>query len=145
MGCQRTTLPIYPSMVVHTCCQIWAERSREVNPLWLPAGPPKLDSEVDVSAVQLVGYQMSSKEIRDRYCQVHALKRLPGPPPCGPERAQEITKGYCVFLKRLPRAEEGGTARRRWRTGVCQHSSTLPLQLSFTERKAGHFRGARTC
>ena len=62
-------------------------------------GLPKLDSKADVSAVQLIGYQMSSKEIRDLYHQVYALKRLPGPPPCGPERAQEIMKDIVSSLK----------------------------------------------
>ena len=47
----------------------------------------KLDPVADISAVQLVGYQMSSKEIRDLYHQVYVLKRFPGPPPCGPEKA----------------------------------------------------------
>ena len=46
---------------------------------------PRLDSEVDVSAVQLVGYWMSSEEIGDLYHQVYMLKRLPRPPLCGPK------------------------------------------------------------
>ena len=60
---------------------------------------PKLDPEVVIPAVQLVGYQTSSKEISDLYQQVYVLKRLPGPPPCGPERAWQITKEIMSPLK----------------------------------------------
>ena len=70
-------------------------------------GLPKLDSGPDVSAIQLVGYQMSSKEIGDLYHQVYALKRLPRPLLCGPERAQEITKDIVSSLKDCLRWREG--------------------------------------
>ena len=69
-------------------------------------GLPKLDPKIDISPIQLRGYQTSSKEIRDLYHQVYALKRLPGPPPCGPERAQKITKDIMSSLKDCLRWKE---------------------------------------
>ena len=50
---------------------------------------------------------MSSKEIWDLYHQVYALKRLPRPPPCGPERAQEIMKDIMSSLKDCLRWRKG--------------------------------------
>ena len=43
------------------------------------------DPEVDVPAIQLVGYQTSQEEIRDLFHKVYMLKRLPSPPPFGPK------------------------------------------------------------
>ena len=126
MGCWRTTPPIYPSKDVHTCPQIWAERSREVDlscSHW--QGLPKLDSEVDISAVQLVGYQTSSEwnqgPLRSGIC----AKKVAQTPSVWARKSTRDNKGYRVFLKRLPKAEEGRTARRRWRTRVC--SGLVPL------------------
>ena len=48
-------------------------------------GLPRLDPRADASAVQLVGYQTSQEETWDLFHQVNMLKRLPGPPLCGPE------------------------------------------------------------
>ena len=70
-------------------------------------GLPKLNPEADISTIQLVGYQMSSKEIGDLYSQVYVLKRLPGPPPCGPERAWEVTKDIVPSLKDCLRQRKG--------------------------------------
>ena len=145
MGCWRTVLPVHPPTDVCTCHWIWAEGSREVNLLHSPPGLPKLDSKADVSAVQLVGYQMSSKETGHLYCQVYALKRLPRPPQCGLKRAQEILRDIVSSLKDCLWQEERGAVRRKWRNGACQHSSNLPLQPSLPERKVGHFGEARTC
>ena len=46
-------------------------------------GLPRLDSKVDVSAIQLVGYWTSREEIWDLYHQVYMLMRLIRPPLCG--------------------------------------------------------------
>ena len=107
MGYERPALPIYPSSDVHTCHWIQVERSREDNLSWALAGPPKLDSGVDVSTIQLVGYQTSSKEIGDLYHQVYALEKLPGPQFCGPERAWEIMKDILSSLKDCLRWRKG--------------------------------------
>ena len=47
-------------------------------------GLPMLDPKVDVPAIQLIGYQASREEIGDLFHWVYMLKRLPGPPLCGP-------------------------------------------------------------
>ena len=79
-------------------------------------GFPKLDSGADVSAIQLVGYRMSSEEIGDIYHQVYMLKRLPGPSLCGPERAWKITKDNMSSLEdclRWRRGEQSGGGREQ--------------------------------
>ena len=70
-------------------------------------GLPKLDLQVDVSAIQLVGPQTSSKEFRDLYYQVYKLRRLPGSPPCGPEQMEELTTKVVSSLKDCLRQKEG--------------------------------------
>ena len=45
----------------------------------------RLDPEVDVPVIKLVGYQTSQEEIRGLFLKVYMLKRLPSPLPCGPE------------------------------------------------------------
>ena len=51
---------------------------------------PKLDPEVDVPTVQLVGHQMKKKEIESLYYEVYKLWRLPGSPPGEPELMAEV-------------------------------------------------------
>ena len=58
---------------------------------------------------------------------------------------REVTRDILSSLKRLPKVEERGAVRRKWRMGACQDLSILPLQQSLPERKAGHFRWMRAC
>ena len=51
---------------------------------------PKLDPEVDVSAVQLVGLQTSKEEIKSLYLEVYKQWRLLGSPPRKPELMEEV-------------------------------------------------------
>ena len=51
---------------------------------------PKLDPEVDIPAIQLVGPQMKKKEIESLYYEVYKLQRLPGSPPGEPELVAEV-------------------------------------------------------
>ena len=93
-------------------------------------GLPKLDSGADISAIQLVGYQTSSKEIGDLNCQVYVLMRLPGPPLCGPERAQEITKDIVSSLKdhlRWGRGEQSGGGGEP--ESACTHPLAIVTEL----------------
>ena len=72
---------ILQRMLVHAAESGWKETERLIcHGHW--HGLPRLDPEVDTSAVQLVGYQTSREEIGDLF-QVYTLKRLPRPPPCG--------------------------------------------------------------
>ena len=145
VGCWGTALLIHSSTDVCTCHQICAERSREINSLWLPAGPPKSGSQ---------GRHIHCPP--GRVPDVQQRKWGPLPPGiCAEKVAWTPTvwarksmadrKGHHFFLERLPKVEGGGTARRRWRARVCQHLSPLPLQMGFTERKVGQLRGAITC
>ena len=59
-------------MFIHAAESGWKEAERLIQ-CSCQQGLPKLDSEVDVSAVQLAGYQMSSEEIGDLYHQVYVL------------------------------------------------------------------------
>ena len=68
------------------CCSHWQ-------------GLPRLDSKVEVSTIQLVGYQMSKEEIWDLYCQGYMLKRLPRALLCGPKQAQEVMRDILSSLK----------------------------------------------
>ena len=76
------------------CCSCWQ-------------GLPKAGLWGDISAIQLVGYQMSNEETGDLYLQVYALKRLSGPSLCVPERAQEIMKDIISSLKDCLRWKRG--------------------------------------
>ena len=58
-----------------------------------------LDPKADVSAVQLVGYQSTTEEIKDLYHQVYKLTRLLGPLPCGPEQVHELMRDVVSSLK----------------------------------------------
>ena len=109
MGCWRTALPVHIPMDVCPCRWVWAERSGMVNSMQPPAGPPKarLWVRCDCCPAGGVGYQMSSEEIGDLYQQIYALKRLPRPPPCGPERAQKITAKIMSSLKDCLRQRTG--------------------------------------
>ena len=74
-------------------------------------GLPGLDPEADLSAVQLVGYPTSREEIGDLFHQVYMLKRLPKPPPCGPEWVWEVTRDILYSLReclRWRRGEQSG-------------------------------------
>ena len=63
------------------------------------AGRPRLDPEADVPAIQLVEFWTSREEIGELFHQVFMLKRLPGPPSCGPKWAQEATRDILSSLK----------------------------------------------
>ena len=58
-----------------------------------------LDPQVDVSAVQSVGYQSTREDIWDLYHQVYKLRRLPGSPPCRPEQVCNLMRDVMSSLK----------------------------------------------
>ena len=49
-----------------------------------------MDPEADIPTVQLVGPQISRKEIKSLYYKVYILQRLPGSPPREPELIAEV-------------------------------------------------------
>ena len=60
--------------------------------MWRP------DIEADQTAMELVGYQTSHKEIQDIYHSVYLLRRSPGLPPCGSQQRREL---ICNILSSL--------------------------------------------
>ena len=57
-------------------------------------GLPKLDLEVDLYAIQLVGPKTTKKEILSLYLEVYKQQRLPGSPNREPELIQEVVSSF---------------------------------------------------
>ena len=57
------------------------------------------DSKVDQSAMELVGYHTSQKEIRDIYQSIYLLWRAPGLPPCGAQPRRKAIQDILSSLK----------------------------------------------
>ena len=57
-------------------------------------GLPKLDPEVDLSAIQLVSPHTSKEELWSLYLEVYKQQRLPGLPPGEPELLEEIVSSF---------------------------------------------------
>ena len=55
--------------------------------------------QVGPSAIELVGYWTSHKEIRDIYQSVYLLQRLPGLPSCGNQLRRRMIQDICSSLK----------------------------------------------
>ena len=62
-------------------------------------GFPHLDPQMDIFAIQLVGYQSTREEIWDLYHLVHKLRRLPGSLSCRPEQVCELMRDVVSSLK----------------------------------------------
>ena len=76
----------------HMCCQGCQGSVREPS------------SEVDQSALHLIGYHMSRKELRDMYHSVYLLNRAPGFPSCGEvKRRRAIQEILSSLQDRLQR------------------------------------------
>ena len=58
-----------------------------------------LDPQAVLSAIELVGYQTSCKEIQDIYQSVFLLWRLPGLPSCGNKQRKRAIQDICSSLK----------------------------------------------
>ena len=57
------------------------------------------DSEADQSAMELVGYCTSQKEIRDIYQSIYLLQRAPGLPPCRTQPRRKAIQDILSSLK----------------------------------------------
>ena len=79
---------ILHEMFLHAAEQGWKEAERFMC-RGHQGSLPRLDSEADQSAIKLVGYMTSHKEIRDLYHNVYLLRWLPGPLPCRPQQRRE--------------------------------------------------------
>ena len=57
-------------------------------------------SEADQSAMELVGYHTSQREMRDVYQSIYLLRRAPGLlPPCGAQPRRKAIKDILSSLK----------------------------------------------
>ena len=63
------------------------------------SGIPEPNPEADQSAMDLVGYQTSRKEIRDVYHSVYLLRRSPGSPSCGELRRRRAIQDILSSLQ----------------------------------------------
>ena len=60
-------------------------------------GLPKLNPDADISAVMLVGPQMTKEEFESLYLEVYKMQRLPRSPPREPELMQEVASSFEGF------------------------------------------------
>ena len=88
---------ILHEMFLHATKWGWKEAERLIHSgCWGSISTP--DLEGDQSAMELVGYQTSHKEIWDIYHSVYLLRRFPGLPPCGSQQKREA---ICDILSSL--------------------------------------------
>ena len=90
-------------------------------PLRLQSSILEPNPEVDQSAMELVGYRMSRKEIRDVYHSMYLLRRSPGSLSCGESRRrraiQDILSSLQTWLQRWmysAKAEDLGAQGGEW-------------------------------
>ena len=78
----------------------WGKKEAERFIHWGHWGSiPRPDLEADQSAMDLVGYQTSHKEIWDIYHSVCLLRRSPGLPPCGSQQRREAIHDILSSLR----------------------------------------------
>ena len=85
-------------------------------------------SEADQSAMELVGYHMSQREMRDIYQSIYLLWRAPGLPPCGAQSRRKAIQDILSSLKgQLHRCGCSATVRnlksQEEKVGLNLHSS----------------------
>ena len=92
------------------------------------ASEPNLES--DHSAMELVGYQTSCKEIHDIYHSVYLLRRPPGLPPCeDQQRRREICNVLSSLMSQLDQhgypatTGEGQESKEEWPPRCDDHES----------------------
>ena len=88
-------------------------------------GLPKLDPEVDIPVIQLVGPQTSRKEIESLYYEVFKLQRLLGSPPGEPELVVEVVSSFEVGQGQ-EKSEMPQTARKPRSTDIQPPRSRTP-------------------
>ena len=107
MGCGGSALPlILQRMLMHAAEEGQKEAERF---LWWDYWHtlPRLNPEVDVPAVQIVGYLTSQKEIWDLYHKVYLLRRLAGPLPCGSSQMEGAIQDILSSIRNYLHRQEG--------------------------------------
>ena len=88
-------------------------------------GLPKLNPEVDVSTIQLVGLQMMREKIQSLYLEVYKQQRLLGSPPREPELMEEVVSSFKDW-QGWKEEETSGTTARPWLTDAWPSRSRTP-------------------
>ena len=83
------------------------------------------DLEADQSAMELVGYWTSHKEIWDIYHSVYLLRRSPGLPPCGSQWRREAIHDILSSLRSWLHQQVYPTAAKETQGPVEKHQSRL--------------------
>ena len=116
---------------------------------------PKLDPQVDVSAIQLVGPQTNEEDFGALYHEVYKLRRLQGSPPWGLGQMKELATEIMSSLedcleqkegKSLSRIEEPGLAdiwSPRSKTPRRERRDT-PAERDLAESREAHQRALAT-
>ena len=106
------TLVSYLTRNVPACCIMRAEKGRMYVPLGLPRQHRRPNSEADQSALHLIGYHTSQRELRDVYHSMYLLNRALGFPSCGEVKRQRAIQEILSFLwDRLQRWTSPSEAR----------------------------------
>ena len=98
---------------------------------------PRPNPEADVPAIQIVGYQTSQKEIQDLQHKVYLLRRLPGPPACGPSWVEGAIQDILSSIRNCLQREEGTAMSEESQRGA----SAATLQPSHQTRSHSQFQG----
>ena len=122
LGTPHQTVILH-EMFLHAAEQGWKEA--ECMCCWgRQSHIPEPNPEADESTMELVGYQMSRREMQDIYHSVYLLWRCPGSPSCGASRRRRAIQDILSSLQtRLQRQmysakTEGPGAHGRERVGT---------------------------
>ena len=70
---------------------------------------PREEAEAKTPAVQMVGFQTPQEEVQGIFNEVYQQKRLPGPPPYGPEWMEALDWEICTSLEEQTWQRQGTT------------------------------------
>ena len=100
---------ILHKMFLHAASQGWKEAERMCH--WGHQGSVRVpNSEADQSALHLIGYHTSRKELRDVYHSVYLLNRAPGFPSCGEVKRRRAIQEILSSLQNRTSPAEAGDA-----------------------------------
>ena len=115
---------ILHEMFLHAASQGWKEAECMCH--WGHQGSIREPNyEVDQSALHLIGYHTSQRELRDVYHSVYLLNRAPGFPSCGEVKRRAIQEILSSLQERLQRQTPSTDAKdapgNKWIQLLCQH------------------------
>ena len=119
---------IQHSNFLHATGEVWKEAERFIHPgHWQSL--PRLDPEESLSAIWMVGYWTSWKEVWDLYHEVYLLRRSPGLPPCRPWLREEAIQNILSLLI---------SQLWRWAVSHCRKKINMVQLLLPTSHSAKH-------